>query len=128
MLPPITLSRRDVARLEAMLADAECEISQGLEEELLRATILTPDKMPADVVTMHSRVRCSDPVSGKTRTLTLCYPGENIAGGVSVLAPVGAALLGLSVGQTIDWPGPNGKTLHLHIDAVEYQPEAAGEA
>jgi len=60
-------------------------------------------------------------------SLTLVYPQDNGPERVSILAPVGAALLGLSVGQSIDWPAPNGKTLKLEILAVEYQPEANGE-
>ena len=60
-------------------------------------------------------------------SLTLVYPQDNGPERVSILAPVGAALLGLSVGQSIDWPAPNGKILKLEILAVEYQPEANGE-
>ncbi|MCW5578390.1 MAG: GreA/GreB family elongation factor, partial [Dokdonella sp.] len=61
--------------------------------------------------------------------LTLCYPAEDDAakGRVSVLAPVGAALLGLTLGQTIDWTTPDGHRLRLRVTAITFQPEAAGQ-
>jgi regulator of nucleoside diphosphate kinase len=64
-------------------------------------------------------VTCVEEVSGREHTLVLCWPDEADAaqGRVSVLAPVGAALLGLSVGQRIDWPGPEG-SLRLRVAAV----------
>ncbi len=78
--------------------------------------------------TMNSTVRCREESSGKEYTLTLVYP-EDVAGEgkVSILAPVGTALLGLTIGQTIDWPAPSGKTLKLTLLEIEYQPEAAGD-
>ena len=77
---------------------------------------------------MNSTVRCREESSGKEYTLTLVYP-EDVAGEgkVSILAPVGTALLGLTIGQTIDWPAPSGKTLKLTLLEIEYQPEAAGD-
>ena len=126
-LPAITVSRLDVARLEALLATAHGEVAEGLEEELLRATVVAPEAMPADAVTMNSRIRCREQARGRELSLTLVCPQDDGPGGVSVLAAVGAALLGLSVGQSIDWPAPNGKILELEILAVEYQPEANGE-
>lgn len=75
--------------------------------------------MPAGVVTMNSRVHCREEASGKDYHLTLVYPQD--AGGegrVSILAPVGSALLGLSVGQHIDWPAPGGRQLKLTLLAV----------
>ena len=126
-LPAITVSRLDVARLEALLATAHGEVAEGLEEELLRATVVAPEAMPADVVTMNSRIRCREQARGREMSLTLVYPQDNGPERVSILAPVGAALLGLSVGQSIDWPAPNGKILKLEILAVKYQPEANGE-
>jgi regulator of nucleoside diphosphate kinase len=126
-LPAITVSRLDVARLEALLATAHGEVAEGLEEELLRATVVAPEAMPADVVTMNSRIRCREQGRGREMCLTLVYPQDSGPERVCILAPVGAALLGMSVGQSIDWPAPNGKTLKLEILAVEYQPEANGE-
>jgi regulator of nucleoside diphosphate kinase len=99
-----------------------------LQAELDRADVVGHDEVPAGVVTMNSRVHCREESSGKDYHLTLVYPqGAGNEGTVSILAPVGSALLGLSVGQHIDWTAPNGKVLKLTLLAVEYQPEAAGE-
>ncbi|AFT72285.1 Nucleoside diphosphate kinase regulator [Alloalcanivorax dieselolei B5] len=126
--PPITVSRLDVSRIEPLLDDLDDDQVLGLEDELLRATVVEPRSMPADVVTMNSRVRCREENSGREWSVTLVYPQD--AGKpdtVSILAPVGAALLGLAKGQSIDWPGRNGRTLRIVILDVEYQPEAAGD-
>ena len=128
--PSLTITRLDLQRLEHLL-DSLDEFGPGaaaLQAELDRAEVVGHDEVPAGVVTMNSRVHCREESSGKDYHLTLVYPQD--AGGegcVSVLAPVGTALLGLSVGQHIDWTGPNGKVLKLTLLAVEYQPEAAGE-
>ncbi len=127
--PAIIITRLDLQRLERLL-DSLDEYGPGaeaLEKELARAQVVGHDEVPAGVVTMNSRVHCREEGSGKDWHLTLVFPED--AGGegrVSILAPVGSALLGLSVGQQIDWPGPGGKSLKLTLLAVEYQPEAAG--
>ncbi len=129
--PSIILTRLDVQRLEQLI-DTLDEATPGiaaLQAELDRAEkVVGHEDVPAGVVTMNSKVHCREEVSGKDYHLKLVYPQD--AGGedtVSVLAPVGSALLGLQVGQHIDWPAPAGKTLKLTLLAVEYQPEAAGE-
>ena len=128
--PAITITRLDLQRLERLLDSLE-DFGPGadaLEKELARAQVVGHDEVPSGVVTMNSRVHCREESSGKDYHLTLVYPQD--AGGegkVSILAPVGSALLGLSVGQHIDWPVPSGKQLKLTLLAVEYQPEAAGE-
>lgn len=128
--PSITITRLDLQRLERLL-DSLDDFGPGaeaLQAELDRAEVVGHDQVPAGVVTMNSRVHCREESSGKDYHLTLVYPED--AGGegtVSILAPVGSALLGLSVGQHIDWTGPAGKVLKLTLLAVEYQPEAAGE-
>ena len=132
-LPPsIIVSSRDLARLEALLDSpvlSRHPAALALMDELNRAEILPPEQIPADVVTMHSRVECEDVASGEDHVLTLVYPNEADVerGRVSVLAPVGSALLGLSVGQTIDWQAPGGRSLKLRVKSVRYQPEAAGD-
>ena len=128
--PAIIITRLDLQRLERLLDSLE-EYGPGaeaLEKELARAQVVGRDEVPAGVVTMNSRVHCREEGSGKDWHLTLVFP-EDVGGEgrVSILAPVGSALLGLSVGQQIDWPGPGGKSLKLTLLAVEYQPEAAGE-
>ncbi|WMJ67902.1 nucleoside diphosphate kinase regulator [Stenotrophomonas sp. 24(2023)] len=123
-LPPsITVSSHDMDRLDAMLdspALSQTPAALALAQELNRATVVAPDQIPAGTVMMHSRVECQDEVSGETHVLTLVFPREaNVdEGKVSVLAPVGSALLGLSVGQSIDWAAPGGRKLRLRVIAV----------
>ncbi|KAF1686445.1 nucleoside diphosphate kinase regulator [Pseudoxanthomonas broegbernensis] len=132
-LPPsLIISSRDMARLEALLDSpvlSRHPAALALMDELNRAEVLPPEQMPANVVTMHSQVECEDAATGEQHVLTLVYPNEADVekGRVSVLAPVGSALLGLSVGQTIDWQAPGGRPLKLQVKAVRYQPEAAGD-
>jgi regulator of nucleoside diphosphate kinase len=65
---------------------------------------------------------------GERRTLTLVYPYEaNVdTGHVSILAPVGMALLGLAVGSSIDWAAPSAREMRLRVDAIHYPPEEEG--
>ena len=132
-LPPsIIVSSRDLARLEALLDSpvlSRHPAALALMDELNRAEVLPPERIPAGVVTMHSRVECEDIANGEDHVLTLVYPNEADVerGRVSVLAPVGSALLGLSVGQSIDWQAPGGRALKLRVKSVQYQPEAAGD-
>ena len=129
--PNLIVSSLDFDRLERLLESAQYRqlpAARTLLLEMQRAEILPPEQMPANIVTMRSVVECSEQISGARHTLTLAYPGEADidAGRVSVLSPVGSALLGLSVGQEIDWPVSGGRSLRLHVDAIRYQPEAAG--
>lgn len=130
--PPITVSSRDLDRLERLLespAVAALPAAAALGRELERANVVAPADMPADVVTMNSEVTCEDEVSGDTHRLTLVFPPDADVDQhkVSVLAPVGTALLGLSVGQSIDWNAPGGRSLRLRVTGIAYQPEAAGD-
>ena len=132
-LPPsLIVSSRDLARLEALLDSpvlSRHPAALALIDELNRAEVRPPEQVPADVVTMHSQVECEDIASGERHVLTLVYPNEADVerGRVSVLAPVGSALIGLSVGQSIDWEAPGGRSLKLKVMTVRYQPEAAGD-
>jgi regulator of nucleoside diphosphate kinase len=128
----ITLSRLDVERIEHLLVAPglhDSPVAGRMRAEIDRAEIVEPRDMPADVVSMNSSADCVDESSDKHYTLTLVYPKEADAdaGRISVLAPVGSALLGLRVGQSIDWPGQGGRTLKLKVIAIHYQPEAAGD-
>ncbi len=130
-LPALIMSRLDVERLERLLENPELGQQAGaalLQAELDRAEVREPQAMPPDVMTMNARAICRD-AQGQAHELTLVYPrdADGSQGRVSVLAPVGSALLGLSVGDHIDWPGPNGQTLALTLEAISYQPEAAGD-
>jgi len=123
-LPPsIIVSSHDMDRLDAMLespAVSKTPAALALADELNRATVLAPDQIPEGIVMMHSRVECEDDVTGEKHVLNLVFPREADVdqGRVSVLAPVGSALLGLSVGQSIDWDAPGGRRLKLRVTAV----------
>jgi regulator of nucleoside diphosphate kinase len=130
LAPPLLLSRLDCERIEALLDSpvAASLDTAALRGELARATLVEPADMPADVVTMNSIVRMVDEASGAERELALVYPREAGAPDrVSILAPVGSALLGLRAGDSIDWPLPGGSNTRLRVLAIGYQPEAAGE-
>lgn len=129
--PSIVVSRLDAQRIEALLEDAGKRgvDTSALERELARADVVEPAQMPGDVISMNSTARFRDVNNGAERELTLVYPrdADADAGRVSVLAPIGSALLGLRVGQSIDWPLPGGRTATLEVLSINYQPEAAGE-
>jgi regulator of nucleoside diphosphate kinase len=99
-----------------------------LEEELERAETIAPEDVPADVVTMRSRVRLRDLDTGEEMIYTLVFPSEaNFdEGKISVLAPVGTAMLGYRVGSLIEWAVPSGRR-RLKVEELLYQPEAAGD-
>jgi regulator of nucleoside diphosphate kinase len=127
--PSLTVTTHDARRLEALLQGAagrDAPMAPLLEQELSRATLVAPQDVPPYVVTMHSRVVCKDESSGEQHVVELVYPHEADAdrGRVSILAPVGTALLGLAVGDAIDWPVPGGRMTRVRVMAVPFQPEA----
>ena len=129
--PQIILSSLDLDRIEALLAAIPASVFPGkadLQSELDRADVVAPEEIPPNVVTMNSTVQFEDLGTGQHRSLTLVYPhNATAADSISVLAPVGSALLGLSVGDTIAWQVPGGRKLELRILEVVSQPEAQGE-
>lgn len=129
--PALVLSRLDCERLEALL-DQPAQAGpafDALRDELSRAELREPRDMPADAITMNSTARFRDEATGEEREMTLVYPrdADGSPDKVSILAPVGSALLGLRTGQSIEWPVPGGRSTRLVVLAVRYQPEAAGE-
>ncbi len=129
--PPLVLSSRDIKRLERLLDSEAYKNLPGidaLQNEMDRASVVAPADVPPGVVTMNSTVRFCDDSTDSCYELTLVYPDAvRSPDTVSVLAPVGSALLGLSVGQSIAWQVPGSRTLSLRILEVTYQPEATGE-
>lgn len=130
--PNITVSELDAERLEALLDKLPADAFPGraaLEAELDRADIVDPKEVPPDVVTMNSTIRFLVASTGEEFTLRLVYPKDvdESGGTVSILAPVGSALLGLTQGDKIEWPKPGGGTLKVELVEILYQPERAGE-
>lgn len=125
--PEIIVTTRDFERLQRLVASTGSSAAERLDAELARARLVAPTEIPADVVTMNSDVVYEDAASGERRTVRLVYPkdAEPARGWISVLAPVGSALLGLRQGQTIDWQLPRG-TRKLRVLDVPYQPEHNG--
>jgi len=129
--PEIILTSQDLNRLETLLAGISAANFPGkveLQAELDRAEVVDPQDVPPNVVTMNSTVRFVLE-SGEEFSLTLVYP-KDINGStdrISILAPVGSALLGLSTGEYIEWPRPGGGVLKVRLVEVVYQPEREGE-
>ncbi len=124
--PAITITARDHAALERLaqsIVDANPEAAEGLLEELDRARVVADDKLPADIVRMGAAVRYSDD-TGEVRTVTLVHPSQAdiSAGRISVLTPIGTALIGLKVGKSIDWHARDGRRHRLTVEAVDAQP------
>ena len=127
----IILSQQDLDRLETML-EHQTKLSETmirLEDELARAEIVGPAEIASNIVTMHSRVLLTIAPSTEPVEVTLVYPHEfkGDKGQVNVIAPIGAAILGLAEGQTIEWPQPDGHTMKVTIEKVLYQPESTGD-
>ncbi|HDR2162687.1 TPA: nucleoside diphosphate kinase regulator [Enterobacter cancerogenus] len=130
--PTIIINELDAERIDMLLEKPEyaaLPIADALNAELDRAQMCTPESMPHDVVTMNSQVKFRDLTTGEERTRTLVYPAKmtDSATQLSVLAPVGAALIGLRTGDTIHWELPGGASAHLEVLELLYQPEAAGD-
>jgi regulator of nucleoside diphosphate kinase len=121
---PIVITRTDAARLRELLAtraraQRDQDHLQELAEELERARIADSDEVPADVITLHTQIQLLDLVSGERRNVTLVLPRESDAraGRISVLAPLGTALLGYRAGDEIEWQMPGGLR-RLRIERV----------
>ena len=133
MADPIVISGKDLERLQALVDGTrgakrvESENLDRLEGELARAEIVEPKDVPADVVTMNSRVRLLDVERNETMEFDLVYPAsaDGAKGRVSILAPIGTAVLGFREGDTVTWPVPGG-TRKLRIDRILFQPEREG--
>jgi regulator of nucleoside diphosphate kinase len=128
----IFITTEDRKRLEAILRlpteDRDREDVRDLVFDLQRATVVAAADIPPDVITMNSRARLHDLDQNETLDYTLVYPqdADFSLGRISVVAPIGAALLGYRVGDEIQWAVPGG-TRRLRVDEVLYQPEAAGD-
>ncbi|CAE6486635.1 MAG TPA: nucleoside diphosphate kinase regulator [Nitrosomonas nitrosa] len=130
--PKIIISSLDAERLENLiesLPDQSFPGKKELEVELARADVVDPEHVPPTVVTMNSTVRFKVESSSEEFELTLVYPKDSDTSGskISILAPVGSALLGLSQGDEIEWPKPGGGMLRVRMEEVIYQPERSGE-
>lgn len=128
----VSVTELDLERLQRVLDlhgdDSHAEHAEALEWKLSKALVTCPEAVPPELVTMNSTVLFEDEGKGEFQQVTLCYPKDarSAPGRVSVLAPVGVALLGLSAGQRVELDVPGGHKRRLRVVAVPYQPEAAG--
>ena len=130
----ILITEDDMARLLDVVSRSRVALrrDQGhveeLQRELERAEVVAAGDVPPDVVTMHSTVQVRDVNARVSSVYTIVFPVEADAAArrISVLAPVGTALIGYRTGDVIEWPTPGG-IRRLLIEAVLFQPEAAGD-
>lgn len=125
----IYVTNRDLGRLEELLSMVTpTRGAEALEGELARAVIMTSEEIPPTVVTMNSRVCFRDEDTGEESEVQLVYPRDaDVAQNkISILAPVGIALLGQVAGDTIRRRMPSGNERALTVLAIPFQPEAAG--
>ncbi len=131
---PIQVTELDLERLKKLLFDAQftdlrkSPYLERLETEINRAEVVSPKDIPSDVVTMNSTVCIQDLDTKEEEVYTLVFPeNANLSQGkISILAPIGTAMLGYEVGETFEWQVPAGKR-RLLIKKILYQPEASGD-
>ena len=132
---PVHITSHDKRLLEELLSGSEASRTESrtdlklLAEELKRAIIVEPDKIPHDVITMNSRAELIDLDTGETVIFTLVFPSRaNIdVGNISILAPIGAGMLGYRVHDEFEWQVPDG-VRRMRVNQIHYQPEAAGHS
>lgn len=129
----IVITRDDMTRLKELVRQGRKASRRDrdhlaeLDQELERAEVIDTGDLSPDVVTMHSTVRVRDLDSGRSVVYTLAYPvdADIEKRRISVLAPIGTALIGYRAGDRVEWRTPGG-TKRLQIEEVLFQPEAAG--
>jgi regulator of nucleoside diphosphate kinase len=127
---PIIISATDHQKLSGTIADAGRLSERGraelaaLEGELQRAIVVPSEKVPPDVITMNSRAELLDVDTNERMEFTLVYPAQAKIeeGRISVLAPLGTAMLGYRVGDEFEWLVPYGRR-RFRVMAIEFQPE-----
>lgn len=128
--PAIIIGDADLPRLREVVENHLCGrdrvAAERLEEELDRAVVVPQAQVPPRVATMEARIVFEETEHERRREITLCYPrdADPSRGRISILAPVASALLGLGVGDAIDWPMPDGRHATLRIASVLSRPEA----
>jgi regulator of nucleoside diphosphate kinase len=131
----IYITEFDKKRLKGLIKFAEerwdnkvLRYLEDLDAELDRAEVVKPEEIPTDVITMNSTFRLNDLDTGEEVVYTLVFPADADSRNrkISVLAPIGTAVLGYRVGDTVEWEVPAG-IKRLKVDEIVYQPEAARE-
>ncbi len=131
---PIYITAFDLERLQKLISKAQfteyrkSEYLKVLETEIARATVVAPQDIPNDVITMNSVVQLQDIDTKEKEVYTLVFPDDaDLAKGkISIFAPIGTAMLGYKVGDLFEWKVPAG-TRRLRVEKVLYQPEDSGD-
>ena len=125
----IYITQADMTRLRSLFESMKSsrEDLKALRGELDHANVVTSADIPPDVITMNSKAQLRDLSDDEAMTYTLVFPGKASAddGLISILAPIGTAMLGRRVGDEFEWRVPAG-LIRLRVESVLYQPEAAG--
>lgn len=124
----------DLERLKKLVSDARAKSKRDikhlrqLEAELNRAVVVVSKDIPPNIVTMNSKIALQDVDTGEKMVLTLTFPSEASMEDhkISILAPIGTAVIGCRKGDVIEWEVPAG-TRHLKVEDIVYQPESAGD-
>lgn len=132
MIKNIIITETDKVRLQKLISEAReynlCkkDYLNKLDQEILRATVVDSNEIPKDIITMDSRVSLVDIESGEEMIYTLVLPDEADLqeNRISILAPIGTAILGYRVGDIIEWPVPEG-VIRLKVEKILFQPEAS---
>ncbi len=132
--PTIFITTNDAEKLRELMRESERSDYRGsdylkqLDGELKKASIVRPGEIPADVITLNSTARLVDKETQEEMIYTLVFPeaADPAQGKISILAPIGTAMLGYKAGDSFDWNTPGGKRTIL-VKEILYQPEAAGD-
>jgi regulator of nucleoside diphosphate kinase len=131
----IYITEFDMKRLKGLIKFAQerwdkrvVKYLETLDEELDRAEVVRPEEIPTNIITMNSTFRLIDLDSGEHGVYTLVFPAnaDSANGKISILAPMGTAVLGYRVGDTVEWQAPAGLK-KLRVKEIVYQPEASGD-
>jgi regulator of nucleoside diphosphate kinase len=131
--PSIFITTKDAVKLRKLIRKAYHSDYRGsdylkkLAEEIEKASVVQPDQIPSDVITLNSTARLVDQETNEEMIYTLVFPedAEVTQGKISILAPIGTAMLGYKAGDTFEWDTPGGKRI-IRVKEILYQPEAAG--
>jgi regulator of nucleoside diphosphate kinase len=132
--PSIFITTKDAEKLRDLIRDAyhteyrRSDYLKKLADEIEKASIVQPDQTPSDVVTLNSTARLVDQETKEEMVYSLVFPedADPSQGKISILAPIGTAMLGYKAGDTFEWDTPGGKRI-IHVKEILYQPEAAGD-
>lgn len=132
--PRIFITTKDAEKLRKLIRKAYHSDYRGsdylkkLAGEIEKASVVDPDQIPSDVITLNSTARLVDQQTGEEMLYTLVFPEEADVsrGKISILAPIGTAMLGYKLGDTFEWDTPGGTRI-IRVKEILYQPEASGD-